>query len=268
MPLDDGLSTVGAVDREVQQRVVLRNASLRLVVSDVEVTVSAAMAMAEEMGGWVVESRFSRITLANDEETNQGYISLRVPAERLDEALETLRNQSISVESFSVIGQDVTGEYVDLFSQAENLQAAEIQLQRIMEEAVTTEDVLRVHSELVNVRNEIERIQGRLQYYDQAAAFALISVDLIPEELDRPPTVEIGGWNPVDTLASALQTLVSVLQGIVDIVIWLVVIGVPLVVIVGVSWWLIRRFLRSRGIAFLPSQGSIQRGSAMEEEQP
>jgi len=218
----------------------------------VEATVSEAMGMAEDLGGWVVESRLSRITLANDEDVIQASISIRVPAERFDEAVDTLKARSVSIESQTITGQDVTGEYVDLSSQEANLRAAETQLQSIMEAAITTEDVLRVHNELIRVRDEIERIRGRLQYFDQSAAFAFISVDLIPEALDQPPTIEIGGWNPVETLTGAVEVLIGMLQGIVDIAIWLIVIGVPVTVIIGVPWWLVRRFLRRRGLTVIP----------------
>jgi hypothetical protein len=79
-------------------------------------------------------------------------MTIRVPAERLDEALVTIKaetDQPIISENHS--SQDVTAEYTDLNSRLTNLQAAEKQLQEIMAEAIKTEDVLSVYSQLVSV---------------------------------------------------------------------------------------------------------------------
>jgi hypothetical protein len=54
-----------------------------------------------------------------------GSVEIRVPADRLDEALERIRAASLEVSSQSITGEDVTNQFTDLESQLRNLQAAE-----------------------------------------------------------------------------------------------------------------------------------------------
>jgi len=96
-------------------------------------------------------------------------IIIRVPAERLDEALDQLIGLAVEVDSESISRQDVTQEYTDLTSRLRNLESAEAQLMTIMDGAVKTEDVLAVYNELVAVQGQIEVIKGQMQYFEQSA---------------------------------------------------------------------------------------------------
>ncbi len=225
-----------------QARIIIRNATLRIVVRDTEAMLDEIGALADEFGGWVVNSNISRVTTPSREEAVRGSINIRVLAERLDEALERIKSGALSVESENVTGQDVTQQYVDLTSRLTNLQAAETQLQSIMEDARRTEDVLSVYNELVRVRGEIEVIQGQIQFYSESAAFSSISVELVPEALETP--IQIAGWSPEGTARSAFVALLNVLRFLVDVAITLVVLVLPLALIVGVPSWLVYRRVR------------------------
>jgi hypothetical protein len=222
------------------KRVVLKNASLTVVVADVDAKMAQINALASEYGGWVVNAQVSRTGTGEDSRVAYAVITIRVAAERLDQALRMIKDGADQVESESVNGQDVTQDYVDLSSQLTNLQAAERQLQEIMSRATKTEDVLNVYNELVRVRGEIETTQGRLRYYDEASATSSIQVTVTPTPIVQP--VEIGGWRPLETARNAFQALVNLLQNVADIAITVAILGVPLLVVVGIPvWWLRRR---------------------------
>lgn len=225
-----------------QQRIILRNATLSIVVNDPAATLSSISGMAEAIGGWVVNSTTSRVVMASGEEVKRGSITIRVPVERLDEALEQIKSGAGKVNSENVTGQDVTQEYTDLTSQLTNLEAAEKQLRSIMEQAEKTEDVLSVYNELVRVRGEIETTRGRIQYYDQAAAFSSISVDIIPEAIEAP--IQIAGWSPGRTAEEAIAALINILRSLADVLIIVVIVGIPLALIVGIPAWFITRAVR------------------------
>jgi hypothetical protein len=78
----------------------------------------------------------------------------------------------------------VTEEYVDLQASLENLEATEQQLLVIMEKANTVEDILDVQKELTQVRGEIERTKGRMQYLEQTSSTSLIQVSLQQSSLN------------------------------------------------------------------------------------
>jgi hypothetical protein len=187
-------------------------------------------------------------------------ITIRVPAEKLDEALSQIRAESkLPPQSENISAQDVTREYTDLQSRLRNLEAAEAQLQEIMASAVKTEDVLNVYNELVRVREEIEIIQGQIQYYEQSAALSAVSVELLPNEAVQPLT--IGGWQPVGVAKTAVQALINTLKVLANIAIWIVIYVLPVLLVIFVvfvlplAWlWRTWRRRRSRRKAAAPQQ--------------
>jgi len=231
-------------EQQSLNRVILKSASLRIVVEAADSSLASIATMAEEMGGWVVTSSTSMVTTPAGQQVAQGSITIRVPSDRLDETLSQIKSGAGKVEYESVSGQDVTQEYIDLNSRLTNLEAAEEQLRSIMDEARRTEDVLTVYNQLVNTRGEIERIRGQLQYYEEASAYSSISIDLIPKAIETP--ILIAGWSPGRTVENALASLINVLQWGADVLITIAVLVVPLVLIVGIPAWFIRRTVRRR----------------------
>lgn len=233
-----------------RERVILKNASLTVTVTDPAVKINEISAMAEGMGGWVVTSNSYTSSDANGEESTYGSITVRVPADRLAEAMERIKTGVEKVDAENVNGQDVTQEYVDLSSRLTNLQATERQLQTIMETARRVEDVLAVQRELTTVRGEIETIQGRLQYFDEAAAFSSIAVEVRPIQ-PGPVEQQSAGWTPGTAAANALGSLVGLVQSLIDTAITLAILVGPFVVIFGVPAWFVwrRRRQNRRAIA-------------------
>lgn len=224
-----------------QERMVIRNATLTMTMEDVAGHLDRIRALAAEYGGWVVSSNAQRASGANSEITS-ATITIRVPADRFDEALIVIRAGVGSVDNETITGEDVTQQYVDLTSQLTNLTAAEEQLQVIMDEADETEDVLAVYNELVRIRGEIERIRGQMQYYEQSAAFSAINVTL--RRTPTPIVINSPTWQPLSTAENAFQALIKVMQGIIDLLIGLVIFVLPMLLVFGVPLWLIIRRAR------------------------
>jgi hypothetical protein len=251
--LDGDFSTVsqGSQDQTaaiepVQARIVLKNASLTLVVEDAAASLNQIAQLAESSGGWVVTSNTSKISTASGTEVTQGMITIRIPAEKLTTTLDQIKSGALSIESENVTGQDVTQDYVDLTSQLGNLKAAETQLQTIMDGARNTDDVLSIYNELVRVRGEIDTTLGRIRYYDESSAYSSITVNLIPQAIETP--IQIAGWSPGRTAENALAALINVLHLAADLLITIAVLVLPLLLIFGVPGWLIYRTLARRGI--------------------
>lgn len=240
----DRLTRSTTADVPQQERVILRNATLTIVVADTETTLDSISTMADEMGGWVVTASSSSHTRSDDITYTNGSITVRVPAERLDEALTMIREGAMEIENETITGRDVTEEYVDLSSRLSNLEAAEAQLVEILESAYTVEDVLAVQRELTTVRGEIEQIQGRLRYFDEAAAFSSIAVT-VREHVPQLGNVQVAGWSPGGTAQNALGVLVVVGQFVVDAAIVLAIVGVPIGAVLVLAAWIVRRVWRT-----------------------
>jgi hypothetical protein len=155
----DGRSFGG--DAAQIEPLVIRTANLSLVVEDPAASADEIGKMAEEMGGFVV---FSNVFQTSFDSTSnvvtRASVTIRVPSERLDEALDQIEEGAIEVQNRSVQGEDVTQQYTDLQSRLRNLEVAEEQLRQIMEDAIETEDVLQVFENLRQVREQIELLRG------------------------------------------------------------------------------------------------------------
>ncbi|MBC7814848.1 MAG: DUF4349 domain-containing protein [Burkholderiales bacterium] len=233
-----------------QRRIVLKNATLTVKVADPEAQSVAISLMAEDMGGWVVTSNSYQTTLTSGEAVTNASVTVRVPAEHLNEALDIVKSDAIEVQSENISGQDVTQDYIDISSRLNNLEAAEEQLQEILDTARTAQDVLAVFNELTRIRGDIEVVRGRIQYYDEASSYSSLTVTLWP---DVAASAQLQGWQPTNTVESAFVALVNVLQGAVDVAIFLVVFGLPLLLVVGIPLWLIiRTYRRRRRASTLP----------------
>lgn len=260
-------STTGNAVSPVE-RMVIKNADLSIVVQDPLEKMESITAMADEMGGFVVNSNVWQNTLSNGVKVPHASISVRVPSERLDEALDRIKAGVGEILSENVSGQDVTSDYTDLESRLRNLEAAEIQLQQIMDEATKTEDVLQVYNNLVDVREQIEVIKGQMQYYQQAAAMSMISVDITGDEEAQP--LQIGGWKPAGVAKDAIETMVDTLQWLGDVSIWVVLCVLPIGIVVGIPLFFIGRTalrFRKRRKAAKQAEEQLQASLGTEAEE-
>jgi hypothetical protein len=228
-----------------QDRLVIRNANLTLVVTDPTASAEAITKMAEDMGGFVVSTNLYETAYGTGNlTTTQGTITIRVPADQLDMALDTIKAGAIEVRSESISGEDVTQQYVDLESRLRNLEAAEEQLQEIMGSATTTEDVMMVYNQLVQVRGEIESVKGQMQYFEQSARLSAVTIELIPDAAAQP--LQIAGWRPQGTIKAAVEALVKALQFLADAGIWAVICVLPIGLLIGIPAFFIIRAIRRR----------------------
>ena len=231
------------------ERIVIKNAALSMAVEDPEKSMKTISDMAEEMGGFVVTARLFKNTLSSGAEVPQASITIRVPAERLGEALDRIKAETaVDILNENIDSQDITGDYVDLQSRLRNLEAAEKQLQQIMDEAVKTEDVLNVYNQLTQTREQIEVIKGQIQYYDQAAALSAISVDLIANEAVLP--LKVGKWEVGGVAKQAVEALLNTLRFFTYAIEWVVFYVLPVLLCIGLpavaAFFIVRFILRRR----------------------
>lgn len=222
-------------------RLVIKNATLSIVVDNPAATVEAITKMAEGMGGFVVSLNTYRTTFGPQaQEAEQANMTIRVPSASLNTALEQIKGLAVEVKNESISGQDVTGEYTDLKSRLTNLEVAEKQLQSIMAEATKTEDVLAVYNQLVYTREQIEVIKGQMKYYAESAAMSAITLDVIPNVVTQP--IEVGGWYPEGVAKTAIEDTIRALQSFIDGLIYFAIARLPFLLLFGIPALLIGRW--------------------------
>jgi len=212
-------------------RRIVRTGYMTLEVKDISNAINDISLLANQINGYVVSS-----SKQGDEDRLSGRISIRVPVERFDETLDKLRKMAIEVPYESTEGRDVTEEYSDLKAQLRNLEATEAQYLELLKKADKVEDILKVQRELSNVRGQIERTKGRIQYLERTSDMALIEVSL---QQTRP--LGETGWSALKTLTSAARGLVTFGKILVDILIWIAIFSIIWIPIVVLVWYFTKR---------------------------
>ncbi|HOG46120.1 MAG TPA: DUF4349 domain-containing protein [Anaerolineae bacterium] len=227
---------------EAERKIIL-TANLSLTVRETEQTVATIKDMVVARGGFVSSSSVWR-----QDNILRGGMVVRVPAEQMEAFLAEVKKLAVQVNSEQSGGQDVTEEYIDIEAQLKNLEATETELRELLttvrEKTGKAEDIMAIYRELTNVRGDIERIKGRMQYIDRSVQLATVSLDLserAPEPIGQP------GWQPLQTVRRALNGLVETSKFLVDALIYIVLLVVPLLAVPAFVIWLLLHLLRRRG---------------------
>jgi hypothetical protein len=237
---------------QVQERLVIENADLAIVVKDPKARMAEINQLANEFGGYVVSSNLYQSFTSFGMEVPEATIVIRVPAEKLDEALTRIKEGAVDIQSENRSGQDVTSQYVDLQARLKAKEAAEKKLLEILDQAVRAEDVLAIYLQVQTVQTEIEQLKGQIQYLEESADLSAISVRLIAEEGTQP--IEVGPWKPEGAAKEAIQDLIFFFQNFVDFLIRFALLTLPALILVAIPLFLVylvgraayRRFRRSR----------------------
>lgn len=190
-----------------------------------------ATAVASAEGGFVLSSG------VEGREARRGSIVVRIPSDRFEAALASLRDLG-SVERERVSGEDVGQEFVDLEARLRNLRAQEAVILRLMNEAQTVTDTIRVQKELTGIQLEVEQIRGRLRYLHDQASFGTISVSM----------AEVGVVAPGEpgTIAQAWERAVEGFLAVIGGLITALGVLVPIAVLALLGWVVIRRRLPAK----------------------
>jgi hypothetical protein len=163
-------------------RKLIRNAEVQLEIVSFDDAVQKITAFANEERGYVATS-------SSEKQANgklKGEIVVKVLPENLDHFLQKLRalgdlkNQTLGTE-------DVTKAYFDTDARLKNARVME---QRLIEMLKTktgkVADLLQVEKELGRVREEIEKMQGELKYWDSQVQFATVTISLSEKDMEEP----------------------------------------------------------------------------------
>jgi len=232
-------------------QMIMMNASLSIAVDDPAATLRDVQQLAKGMGGYTVSSNLYKSYTSSGVEVPQANLIIRVPAERLDEAMQKIKDMTGDPKKYTlnenISGQDVTKEYTDLKSRLRNLEEADAKLSEFYENATNTEEALSIYSQKMQVTEQIEIIKGQIKYYDESVSTSSITLQIQSKETIAPITV--AGWQPSGVARDALQALLDFGKGLVNFLIWLVILVVPIVLLFGLPIFFLVRWLKRRSTA-------------------
>lgn len=171
----------------VQGPMLIYTAEITLAVFEVKESLGKVEALAREMGGFLSRRADTSITI-------------RVPAARFDEAVKRIEKIGDMLHR-NVVAEDVTEEFHDLDVRLRSARAVQERLTQLLAKAVKVEDSVMIERELDRVTGEIERLEGRLKFLRDRAAYSTITVTF------QPKATETLGQSPFRVPAPWLNEL-------------------------------------------------------------
>lgn len=168
-----------------------------------------AQRLAASHGGFVAEAS------VDGEKARSGDLVIRVPSAAFEDTLADLKDLGL-LDKESVKGSDVTAKFVDLKAHLRNWELQERAVQRLMGEANSIGQTLRLQRELQGIRLEIEKIKGNLRVLRDQTSLGTISLAM--REIGtgpRPEPEERGtlgkAWD--DAVAAAGDVVATMVVG-------------------------------------------------------
>lgn len=201
-------ASVSKVDRKI-----VKNGSIDMLVKKVEETAVSIHSIVAKYDGQVDSSNLSNSGV----DVKYGTMTIRVPNDKFDLAVGEIEKLAVKVNSLRVSSDDVTSQYVDLESRLKSKKAVEQQYVALLQRANKVEEIVTVHSYLDKVREEIEILQGQINYLANQVSMSSITISMTSEA-----EVQILGitWHPITVIKQSFRNLLEDLTGIAD---WLVV---------------------------------------------
>ncbi|WP_309067427.1 DUF4349 domain-containing protein [Microbacterium sp.] len=248
----DGTVTFGGgeagADPLVEQEII-RTGSASIVVDDAAEAAEAIVTLAAEHRGWVeqlsigADQSFTAPEATDDTvwvPDDGGYVTVRVPADQLDAAMEQL-DEIGEVASTRVGTENVTAQAVDLRARIDAARASVERLTELLAKSGSVGDLVQVESTLSERQAELESLERQLETLEGQVAMSTLSVSLLREA----PPVEPDPAGFGDGLETGWNGLLATLNGIVVALGFLL----PWVGVLALAWlvvWSILRALRRR----------------------
>jgi len=232
--------------RAPADRKIVYTATMDIVVKDLDAAIPQVESLVSAQKGYIARSEIRGDAGSRRTAT----YTLRVPVDALQPSRDVLLSLG-SPERNALDSQDVTEEYVDVQARIKNFKEQEDKLNELLKEKrkdEKLEDIIKVSDRIADVRRDVERVQGRLNYLSNMTTLATINLTLKEIKDYKPPTAPTF-WNRVisrfgeswDALVEFGQALALAVVGLVP---WLPVL-IPAWIAVG---WGVRRY-RGRGTA-------------------
>jgi hypothetical protein len=237
----------GDASAEGTGREVVSTANATLEAGSVADAIAALSATAAALGGYVESSSISSSTSEPAAGTDPaldpsqyaplpegaGSVSIRVPADRLADARESLAALG-TVTGSSIDRRDVTTQAIDLRARVEAAQASVDRLTELISQAGSLADLLAAESALADRQASLESSEQQLAALEGQVSLATLTVTVLPES--SPVTAEptgfldglLAGWNGLVVAAN------GALIGLGFLLPWLAVVAVIALLVVAV----------------------------------
>jgi len=221
------------------KRMIIRTGTMSIENDNFDETELKAKEIAKNLGGFITNSTAQ----VNQSGKKQGTLTIRVQADKYDALLAELAKTG-KVMSQNITGRDVTEEYVDAEARLKTQRELETRLlQLLAEKTANLTAVVEVEQKLANVRENIEKTEGRMRMLKDQASFSTITLSIYEPAILN--TSSGGFFYELERgFEQGLTGFTKVLAGIITFVIAMA----PILAILGFIVYIVIRIIRKRKV--------------------
>ncbi|GAB4260692.1 MAG: DUF4349 domain-containing protein [Vicingaceae bacterium] len=155
----------GKINTSIDRKII-KNATISFQTSSINDTKNLLVAKTKAFGGYI----------ANDNITDYGYqqqyLEVRIPANKFESFLSSIKASAKKIDHQEINTNDVTEEYIDIEARVKTKKALKDRYVELLNKAQSVKDILEIEREISQLQEDIESIEGRLNYLKNQVAFS------------------------------------------------------------------------------------------------
>lgn len=214
-----------------EQRSVIATATREIRVADVATSLPRLTAVARANQGYVASE--DSATDPDDPSRMTAVVVLRIPTDRLDDALDQLADLGEVLTRTQDV-QDVTEQVIDVDSRVASARTSVERIRLLLGRAQSITDIVRIESELAQREAALESMLAQQRSLREMTTYATVTATLVGEETPAATDPDTGflvglerGW---ETFTAAFAWLLTVLGVLLPFLVLVGVIGLPVAV--------------------------------------
>ncbi len=153
---------------------IIYNSDVSIRCDDPAQALNRAIELCASYGGYLANSYMNA---GDDNFPSYANATLRVPADRLDALISGVKGLG-KVEYSNINSDDISQAYYDISARLEATKAEEASLLKLLNECTNVEEVLMVRQELLDVRQQIESYQTKINRWDNQVSYATLTLNI------------------------------------------------------------------------------------------
>lgn len=152
---------------------IIKNGTIRYEVKDLNKTFERLSQQIKSNGGFI----------QNDNSGNQynatyRYLTIRVPSKNFDKLLGQISQDVAYFDNKTITATDVTEEFIDVEARLLNKKKLENRYLELLGKTQQISEILEIEKSLSTIREEIESVQGRLNYLKNQVSFSTLTIEI------------------------------------------------------------------------------------------
>ena len=189
---------------ESTDRKLITTVSVSLEIKDAEKYDANLQKLVSKYHGYI-ESSYVGPDYSN-EDAKQYQYTIRIPAESLD-AFSKDMSEDGSITDRSVQTQDVTLTYTDMEAHKRALKIEKKTLEDLLSKAETTDDLIKIQTQLTDVRYQLDSLESQLRVYDNQVEYSTINLTVTQVKTYSPVETQSFGEQAKSGIASTLSKM-------------------------------------------------------------